>query len=57
MDEDEFKTDSDNHLVFQLNIEAEINLLFAIYTKGIKITKSWKYMLDEMLRRLGPGHE
>lgn len=53
-----FEDDPNIHLGFRRKIEAEINLLFPFYTKGSDLQKAMhKVMLDEMLRRIGPGHE
>ncbi|KAK5011784.1 hypothetical protein LTR28_003984 [Elasticomyces elasticus] len=53
-----FENDPESHPEFRRKIEAEINLLFPLYTRGTDTRKTIpKVMLEEMLRRIGPGHE
>ncbi|KAK5009961.1 hypothetical protein LTR28_012518 [Elasticomyces elasticus] len=53
-----FENDPESHLEFRRKIEAEINLLFPLYTRGTDTQNAiHKVMLEEMLRRTGPGHE
>jgi hypothetical protein len=53
-----FQEDSDDHLKLRQKIEAEINVLFPLYTKGTDLQKkTHEIMKNEMARRIGPGHE
>lgn len=57
-EKDAFESGAQNHLEFRQKIGAEIILLFPFYTKGTDLQKAMhKVVLDEMLGRLGPGHE
>jgi hypothetical protein len=53
-----FRENSDDLLELRQKIEAEINVLFPLYTKGTELQKkTHETMKNEMARRLGPGHE
>ncbi|KAL4919155.1 hypothetical protein BDW62DRAFT_209891 [Aspergillus aurantiobrunneus] len=57
-DKRRFREDPGYHLAFRKSIEAEINGLFGMYQQGSELSNLFRQAItDEMLRRMGPGHE
>lgn len=53
-----FREDADTLLRLRKKIEAEITMLFPFYIKGTDLQKRMLVtMREEMMKRLGPGHE
>jgi cation diffusion facilitator CzcD-associated flavoprotein CzcO len=53
-----FKDDPDYHLEFRKTIEAEICALWQAYRQNSDLNNGFrKVIVDEMHRRIGPGHE
>jgi cation diffusion facilitator CzcD-associated flavoprotein CzcO len=54
----QFRGDPEGLLHLRRKIEAEVNLLFPFFQRGTLLQKSTAIaMREEMLRRIGPGHE
>ncbi|KAL6242201.1 hypothetical protein RBB50_010749 [Rhinocladiella similis] len=57
-DKKRFREDPDYFLQFRKEIEAEINVLFGMYTKGSDLQTTFRDAITkEMIRRMGPGNE
>ena len=53
-----FHNNPDDLLQLRRKIEADLQVNFPLFTKGTELQKeTHKTMLNEMLRRIGPGHE
>ncbi|PGH26433.1 hypothetical protein AJ80_01931 [Polytolypa hystricis UAMH7299] len=57
-DKQKFRDDPEYHLMFRKKIEAEINSLFGMYSKGSDLSNHFREVITkEMHRRMGPGNE
>lgn len=57
-DKKKFREDPEFHLQFRKSIEAEINGLFGMYKKDSELSRTFRHVItEEMKRRMGPGHE
>lgn len=57
-DKQRFRDDPEYFLEFRREIEAEINIMFEMYMQGSDVSKNFKKLIaEEMKRRIGPGQE
>lgn len=57
-DKERFRNDPEYFLQFRREIEAEINIMFEMYMQGSEVSKNFKKLIaEEMRRRIGPGQE